>query len=215
MVAEDTYQDLNIDRKNQSIIITGESGAGKTEATKVILSYLAKASQGFSGPEEDLLYKKPTNAQLKAGIQQNAGIEKQVLDSNPLLEAFGNAKTFKNNNSSRFGKFIQVNFDVTGVLHSASIVNYLLEKSRIIYQQGLERNFHVFYQILKAYHLDKSEQPPLSRKFLQKYQLLDLEDYHYVNQSDVFSIDDVDDAADFEMTLQCMKNVHFSDPEIA
>ena len=157
MVAEDTYQDLLIDRKNQSIIITGESGAGKTEATKVILSYLAKASQGFSGPEEDLLYKKPSNAQLKAGLQQNAGIEKQVLDSNPLLEAFGNAKTFKNNNSSRFGKFIQVNFDVVGVLHSASIVNYLLEKTRIIYQHGIERNFHVFYQILKAFHLDKSD----------------------------------------------------------
>ena len=118
---------------------------------------------------------------MKAGLQQNAGIEKQVLDSNPLLEAFGNAKTFKNNNSSRFGKFIQVNFDVTGVLHSASIVNYLLEKSRIIYQQGIERNFHVFYQILKSFHLDKSEQGPLSRKFLQKYQLLDLEEYHYVN----------------------------------
>ena len=157
MVAEDTYQDLLIDRKNQSIIITGESGAGKTEATKVILSYLAKASQGFSGPEEDLLYKKPSNAQLKAGLQQNAGIEKQVLDSNPLLEAFGNAKTFKNNNSSRFGKFIQVNFDVVGVLHSASIVNYLLEKTRIIYQHGIERNFHVFYQVLKAFHLDKSD----------------------------------------------------------
>ena len=74
-----------------------------------------------------------------------------------------------------------MNFDATGVLHSASIVNYLLEKSRIIYQQGLERNFHIFYQILKAFHLDKSEQPPLSRKFLQKYQLQDLEDYHYVN----------------------------------
>ena len=70
---------------------------------------------------------------------------------------------------------------MTGVLHSASIINYLLEKSRIIYQQGIERNFHVFYQILKSFHLDKSEQGPLSRKFLQKYQLLDLEEYHYVN----------------------------------
>ena len=82
---------------------------------------------------------------MQAGAKQNASIEKQVLDSNPLLEAFGNAKTFKNNNSSRFGKFIQVNFDVNGVLQSACIVNYLLEKSRIIFQHGIERNFHIFY----------------------------------------------------------------------
>ena len=110
MVAEDSFQDLMIDRSNQSIIITGESGAGKTEATKIVLAYLARAGKGFNGPEEDLLYKKPTQAQAQeaasASAADNATIEKQVLDSNPLLEAFGNAKTFKNNNSSRFGKFI-------------------------------------------------------------------------------------------------------------
>ena len=134
LVAEDSFQDMLTDKKNQSIIITGESGAGKTEATKIILSYLSKASTGFVGPEEDLLYKKPTKeSQSKQGAsQQRPTIEKQVLDSNPLLEAFGNAKTFKNNNSSRFGKFIQVNFDSVGALQSASIINYLLEKSRII-----------------------------------------------------------------------------------
>ena len=105
MVAEDTYQDLLLDsRTNQSIIITGESGAGKTESTKAILSYLAKASYGFGGLEEELLYKKRTKAELQD--RANATIEQQVLDSNPLLEAFGNAKTVKNNNSSRFGKFI-------------------------------------------------------------------------------------------------------------
>lgn len=136
-----------IEQTNQSIIITGESGAGKTEATKIVLAYLARAGKGFSGPEEDLLYKKPTQEEAKEAENspENATIEKQVLDSNPLLEAFGNAKTFKNNNSSRFGKFIQVNFNATGMLHSASIVNYLLEKSRICYQFGIERNFHIFY----------------------------------------------------------------------
>lgn len=133
MVAEDSYQDLMIDGKNQSIIITGESGAGKTEATKIILAYLARAGKGFTGPEEDLLYKKPSQAEAMQNQNANPTIEKQVLDSNPLLEAFGNAKTFKNNNSSRFGKFIQVNFNATGMLHSASIVNYLLEKSRLCY----------------------------------------------------------------------------------
>lgn len=116
-----------IDNKNQSIIISGESGAGKTEATKIILCYLAKANTNFvSEVDEDML------DQRKYLVGENS-IEKQVLDSNPLLEAFGNAKTFKNNNSSRFGKFIQVNFEPTGKIHSASIVNYLLEKSRIVF----------------------------------------------------------------------------------
>jgi myosin heavy subunit len=94
-----------IDGKNQSIIITGESGAGKTEATKLILAYLAKAGHGFVGPCEDLLRSKQKSAVLNKLVAQS-NIEQQVLDSNPLLEAFGNAKTFKNNNSSRFGKFI-------------------------------------------------------------------------------------------------------------
>ena len=98
------------DFTNQSIIITGESGAGKTEATKLILAYLAKAGCGFSGPDQDFL----RSSKQMASLGPKSSIEQQVLDSNPLLEAFGNAKTFKNNNSSRFGKFIQVNFDHQG-----------------------------------------------------------------------------------------------------
>jgi myosin heavy subunit len=98
MVAEESFQDLLTDRDSQSIIITGESGAGNTEAIKLILSYLAKACKGFLGPDEDLLRQKHTKTENS--------IERQVLDSNPLFEAFGNAKTLKNNNSSRFGKFI-------------------------------------------------------------------------------------------------------------
>lgn len=94
-----------------------------------------------------------------------------MLDSNPLLEAFGNAKTFKNNNSSRFGKFIQVNFNATGMLHSASIVNYLLEKSRICFQNDKERNFHIFYQVIKSSKVPRTEQGPLSKRFLAKYRL--------------------------------------------
>ena len=100
------------------------------------------------------------------------------------------------------------------MLHSASIVNYLLEKSRICFQFGIERNFHVFYQILKASKMPRAEQLPLTKRFLAKYRLAEIEDYHYVNQSEVTTIDDVDDVAEFELTLQCMKNVKFSDQEI-
>lgn len=110
-VAEDAYQNMMVDKKNQAIIISGESGAGKTESTKIILCYLAQAATGFVQDFDFLNISK----QVKAGDDaQVKGIEKQVLDTNPLLEAFGNAKTFKNNNSSRFGKFIKVNFDKGG-----------------------------------------------------------------------------------------------------
>ena len=100
---------------------------------------MAKANNNFvSEINENML-------DPKTYMGDDHSIEKQILDSNPLLEAFGNAKTFKNNNSSRFGKFIQVNFNKTGKIHSANIVNYLLEKSRIVSQQGVERNYHIFF----------------------------------------------------------------------
>ena len=101
-------------------------------------------------------------------------IERQVLDSNPLLEAFGNAKTFRNNNSSRFGKFIQVNFDSIGAIHSATILNYLLEKTRLVFQAGIERNYHIFYQLIRAAEQNQNVE-------LAKYSIEPLEDYHYVN----------------------------------
>lgn len=126
MVAEGAYQNLLIENKNQSIIISGESGSGKTEATKIILCYLAQANTDFTGANIDFLEMQKQNRDVAEGEDGESqpdsaeekvpvkGIERQVLDSNPLLEAFGNGKTFKNNNSSRFGKFIKVNFDKTG-----------------------------------------------------------------------------------------------------
>jgi len=110
-VAEDAYQNMMVDKKNQAIIISGESGAGKTESTKIILCYLAQAATGFVKDFDFLNIGKNVKAGEAGTVK---GIEKQVLDTNPLLEAFGNAKTFKNNNSSRFGKFIKVNFDKEG-----------------------------------------------------------------------------------------------------
>ena len=114
---------MKSDQKPQAIIITGESGAGKTEACKIVLGYLAQAgNETFSGePDADLTAQRTSK-----------GIESHILDSNPLLEAFGNAKTFRNANSSRFGKFLDVKFTLdAGKIHSAHIVTYLLEKSRV------------------------------------------------------------------------------------
>lgn len=103
---------MMVEKKNQAIIISGESGAGKTESTKIILCYLAQAATNFEGPEFDFLN---ISENAKAGSSSTVkGIEKQVLETNPVLEAFGNAKTFKNNNSSRFGKFIKINFTDEG-----------------------------------------------------------------------------------------------------
>lgn len=112
LVAEQAYQDLLVDSRSQSIIISGESGSGKTEATKVIMSYLAKCNVDFSTIDQDTdLFNQV--GQGSSGDHPHT-LEQKVLDSNPVLEAFGNAKTVKNNNSSRFGKFIQVNFDRSG-----------------------------------------------------------------------------------------------------
>ena len=130
------------------------------------------------------------------------GIERQVLDSNPLLEAFGNAKTFKNNNSSRFGKFIKVNFDMTGKILNAQISAYLLEKSRVVFQLPNERNFHIFYQLLST------------QSIVDKYQLYSMESYHFINQSEIYEIPFVDDAEEYQVVLRCMKNVGFSQSEI-
>ena len=113
----------------QSVIISGESGAGKTESIKLILKYLARLSEITSNTSKS--------------------VQDQILSANPVMEAFGNAKTSRNNNSSRFGKLITVNFS-GGIIKQASIISYLLEKSRVVHQQAGERNYHVFYQLLAA-----------------------------------------------------------------
>lgn len=120
-----------------------------------------------------------------------------------MLEAFGNAKTFKNNNSSRFGKFIKVNFGAAdlGKVHSARITSYLLEKSRVVMQLQNERNFHVFYQVLQT------------PEYQRKYKLKPIRDYNYVNQSGLESLPDVDDAKEMQLTIACMQNINFS-PEL-
>ena len=145
MLAEDSFQQLILDKCDQSIIITGESGAGKTEACKIILAYIARASdQIFQGaPDQDL--HKP-GSQTKADASQMESVETYVLDSNPVLEAFGNAKTVRNINSSRFGKFIKIDIQSkSGNICSAKILTYLLEKSRAVTVADNERSYHIFY----------------------------------------------------------------------
>uniref|UniRef100_A0A4W4HL49 Myosin-9 n=1 Tax=Electrophorus electricus TaxID=8005 RepID=A0A4W4HL49_ELEEL len=137
-ITDTAYRSMMQDREDQSILCTGESGAGKTENTKKVIQYLAHVASSHKT-------KKDQSPSSRLGE-----LEKQLLQANPILEAFGNAKTVKNDNSSRFGKFIRINFDVNGYIVGANIETYLLEKSRAIRQARDERTFHVFYYMLSG-----------------------------------------------------------------
>ncbi|KAJ3289906.1 cytochrome c oxidase subunit 1, partial [Borealophlyctis nickersoniae] len=166
-VADAAYSNMRTGRQNQAVIISGESGAGKSESTKVILQFLTGVT---------------------SSLNQESWVEQQILEANTVLESFGNAKTVRNNNSSRFGKFIQVNFNRTSHIIGASIVNYLLEKSRIAKQAPSERNYHVFYELVQGASDDERA----------KYHLLAPEEYNYLNQSGCIEIPHVNDKKHFE-----------------
>ncbi|KAM3622836.1 uncharacterized protein V6R79_003764 [Siganus canaliculatus] len=136
-ITDTAYRSMMQDREDQSILCTGESGAGKTENTKKVIQYLAHIASSFKSKKDQ-----------GAAVLSHGELEKQLLQANPILEAFGNAKTVKNDNSSRFGKFIRINFDVNGYIVGANIETYLLEKSRAIRQAKEERSFHIFYYML-------------------------------------------------------------------
>ncbi|KAB5515057.1 hypothetical protein PHYPO_G00248750 [Pangasianodon hypophthalmus] len=138
-ITDTAYRSMMQDREDQSILCTGESGAGKTENTKKVIQYLAFIASSTKTKKD------PSSSSLSHGE-----LEKQLLQANPILEAFGNAKTVKNDNSSRFGKFIRINFDVNGYIVGANIETYLLEKSRAIRQAKEERTFHIFYYLLSG-----------------------------------------------------------------
>ncbi|KAF2077800.1 hypothetical protein CYY_000921 [Polysphondylium violaceum] len=169
-VADAAYTNMIEDRKNQSIIISGESGAGKTESTKLIIQYLA------------------------ARTNRHSQVEQMIVESSPILEAFGNAKTIRNNNSSRFGKFIEIQFNTSGHISGARIINYLLEKSRISHQASSERNYHIFYQLLAG----------ATPEMKEKLHLTEPEDYHYLNQSGCIRINNINDVEDFEHVRYAM-----------
>merc|ERR1712079_104600 len=167
-VAEGSYQGMCNNSKNQSILITGESGAGKTENTKKVISYFA--SIGASGKKKE----------------GEPGLEDKIVQTNPVLEAWGNAKTVRNDNSSRFGKFIRIWFNQAGKLSGADMVVYLLEKSRLTFQAELERCYHSFYNLMSDQVPDLKEKCLLSN---------DIYDYWWVSQGKVTvpSIDDKED----------------------
>ncbi|XP_037837694.1 myosin-7 isoform X1 [Kryptolebias marmoratus] len=171
-ISDNAYQYMLADRENQSILITGESGAGKTVNTKRVIQYFASIAAGG--------VKKDANAKDKGTL------EDQIIQANPALEAFGNAKTIRNDNSSRFGKFIRIHFDTRGKLASADIETYLLEKSRVIFQLRAERDYHIFYQILS------NKKPEILEMLLVTNNPYD---YAFISQGEtqVASIDDAEE----------------------
>uniref|UniRef100_A0A7M4EUD9 Myosin heavy chain 15 n=1 Tax=Crocodylus porosus TaxID=8502 RepID=A0A7M4EUD9_CROPO len=185
-IADNAYNDMLRNRENQSMLITGESGAGKTVNTKRVIQYFATvAAIGEPGKKIE----SPTAGTL----------EDQIIQANPALEAFGNAKTLRNDNSSRFGKFIRIHFGTTGKLSSADIEIYLLEKSRVIFQQPGERCYHIFYQILSG----KKEE-------LQDMLLISTNpyDFHFCSQG-VVTVDNLDDGEELMATDQAMDILGF------
>ncbi|KAK4458800.1 P-loop containing nucleoside triphosphate hydrolase protein [Cladorrhinum samala] len=182
-IAESAYYNMKAYKDNQCVIISGESGAGKTEAAKRIMQYIANVSGGESGD-----------------IQQ---IKDMVLATNPLLESFGNAKTLRNNNSSRFGKYLQIHFNAQGEPIGADITNYLLEKSRVVGQIQNERNFHIFYQFTKG----------ASQHYRQTFGIQKPETYLYTSKSKCLDVDGIDDLAEFQDTLNAMKVIGLSQAE--
>ncbi|MCO5570788.1 hypothetical protein L7F22_024516 [Adiantum nelumboides] len=175
MTAENAFAAMTRDGVNQSIIISGESGAGKTETAKIAMQYLAAVGGG-------------------------GGVENEILQTNPILEAFGNAKTLRNDNSSRFGKLIDIFFEDFGKICGAKVQTYLLEKSRVVQQAVGERSYHIFYQLCAG--ADKALRDRINLRPAKHFQ--------YLNQSNCLCIDNVDDASRFEVTTDAMNVVQIS-----
>ena len=191
-VANTALRSMQLNELNQAILISGESGAGKTECTKQCLAFLADVCSSGQGAE-------PVD-----GDGHSTTIEQRILMANPVLEAYGNAKTLRNNNSSRFGKWIEIHFSKNGrAISGARIDNYLLEKSRLIGQSKGERNYHIFYQLCKSDTYGR-----------HKYSLAPPAMYKYLNQSGCVDADGIDDREEFEELLTAMNSLRFDDGEI-
>ncbi|NWV49877.1 MYH10 protein, partial [Daphoenositta chrysoptera] len=187
-ISESAYRCMLQDREDQSILCTGESGAGKTENTKKVIQYLAHVASSHKGRKDHNI---------------PGELERQLLQANPILESFGNAKTVKNDNSSRFGKFIRINFDVTGYIVGANIETYLLEKSRAVRQAKDERTFHIFYQLLAG-----------AGEHLKSDLLLEgFNNYRFLSNGYI-PIPGQQDKDNFQETMEAMHIMGFSHDEI-
>ncbi|KAM1570693.1 hypothetical protein ACFXTH_035800 [Malus domestica] len=172
-IADAAYREMIKEGKGNSILVSGESGAGKTETTKMLMRYLAYLGGNAAA--------------------EGRTVEQKVLESNPVLEAFGNAKTVRNNNSSRFGKFVEIQFDKCGRISGAAIRTYLLERSRVCQISDSERNYHCFYLLCAA--------PPQE---IEKYKLGEPKLYHYLNQSNCYELDGTSDQHNYLSTRRAM-----------
>merc|ERR1711944_192778 len=191
-IADGAYRNMLQNKKDNAMLITGESGAGKTENTKKVITYLAMVATGAGGAKKET---------------KKVSLEDQIVATNPILESYGNAKTARNDNSSRFGKFIRIHFTASGKLAGCDIVSYLLEKSRITEQQEVERSYHIFYQLLQPYG-DGICDGGLRAKCRCSE---DIYDYVYVSQGKT-KVDSIDDNEELEYTEDAF-NVLGSSPE--
>ncbi|NXG00094.1 MYO1F protein, partial [Sakesphorus luctuosus] len=173
-LTDNMYRNMLIDGENQCVIISGESGAGKTVAAKYIMGYISKVSGGGEKVQH---------------------VKDIILQSNPLLEAFGNAKTVRNNNSSRFGKYFEIQFSRGGEPDGGKISNFLLEKSRVVSQNECERNFHIYYQLIEG----------ASQEQRQNLGIMSPDYYYYLNQTDTYQVEGTDDRSDFHETMNAMQ----------
>nr|KAF7390407.1 hypothetical protein H0235_017569 [Vespula pensylvanica] len=175
-ISDGAYVNMLTNSENQSMLITGESGAGKTENTKKVIAYFATVGASTKKSDDT--------------SQKKGSLEDQVVQTNPVLEAFGNAKTVRNDNSSRFGKFIRIHFGPSGKLAGADIETYLLEKARVISQQTLERSYHIFYQMMSGSVKGLKDMCCLSDN---------VHDYHFISQGKT-TIPNVDDGEELQLT---------------
>ncbi|MBW0477882.1 hypothetical protein O181_017597 [Austropuccinia psidii MF-1] len=189
-IAEDAYRCMIRDRRDQTVIVSGESGAGKTVSAKYIMRYFATVD------DPDRPGKRKNQGNNNSGMTE---VEEQILATNPIMEAFGNAKTTRNDNSSRFGKYIEILFDSNQNIVGAKIRTYLLERSRLVYQPETERNYHIFYQLIAG-------TPQAERKQLG---LDSISKFHYLNQGgpNAEKINSVDDKKEFGLTQEALSTV--------
>uniref|UniRef100_A0A8B9JC62 Myosin X, like 1 n=1 Tax=Astyanax mexicanus TaxID=7994 RepID=A0A8B9JC62_ASTMX len=189
-LANECYRCLWKRQDSQCVLISGESGAGKTESTKLLLKFLSVMSQSSTGA---------------ALSEKTTRVEQAIVQSSPIMEAFGNAKTVYNNNSSRFGKFIQLHFSQSGNIQGGCIIDYLLEKNRVVRQNPGERNYHIFYSLLSGADHEQRE----------LYLLLDSpEAYHYLSQSGCVQDSSLDDKQLFLSVMEALKVMEFTEEEV-